>query len=274
MRRPLKPLYFIIKLLTVAAIAFTINCDTKNKPAQSPKSAVWEIIGAQSIKDIIDTSGNRLIMFDLYADWCLPCRILSPLLETIATEHPGRVSMYKINIDKNPDIAESFGVTGIPFVVLIKNKTTVQAFTGVQPKDAYVRAILQYGVQEEKPAEDRPDGELVNGIRVIKITTATSPGNIYVYRGEEVKIVVEKVDIPYSVHIPAFKIDKTATIGKDLEVEFKAVETGVSPFFCNGNCPVGDRGSRVYGQCGQGGVQKREREKSHGNHQERKPLDS
>jgi rhodanese-related sulfurtransferase len=148
--------------------------------------------------------------------------------------------MYKINIDKNPDIAAAFGVQGIPLVVLMKNKTVVQAYTGVQPKGTYVRAILRHAGDAKAETDDKADGELVNGIRVIRLSTATSPGDLYVYRGEEVKIVVEKVDFPYSIHIPAYQIAQTAVIGKDLEVSFKAAETGIFPLFCNGKCPTGD----------------------------------
>ncbi|MBN1130065.1 MAG: hypothetical protein JXA71_13825 [Chitinispirillaceae bacterium] len=236
----MKPRNVLLPLFVIAFLAAALYCEGKGKNTPSLSSSVQTISGAESIKNLIDTSGDRLLMFDLFADWCMPCRILSPLIETIARENRSRVSVYKIDVDKNPDIASVFSVQGIPYVVLIKNRIVVQAFTGVQPKDAYVRAIAQYGATVDASAEDRPDGELVNGVRVIRISTVTTPGNLNVYRGEEVKIVVEKVDLPYSIHIPAFSIEKSAVVGQDLEVEFKAVETGVFPFFCNGDCPVGD----------------------------------
>ena len=245
---------FLRKLLPVAILMSVVACSGTDRSEKSKQSLVPEISGIQSFQALIDSSGNRLLLFDLYADWCMPCRILSPVLEKIAVEQKDRVRVYKINVDKDPDIARSFGlgtwslmaggwsfgVAGIPFVVLVKNKKGIRAFTGVQPEGEYVRAILEYGEVEKSADRDEPDGELVNGVRIIKISTATSPGDLYVYRGEEVKIIVQKVDIPYSVHIPAFKISKTAVVGQDLEIEFKAAETGVFPFFCNGKCPSGD----------------------------------
>jgi thioredoxin len=207
---------------------------------KTPASAVGAISGAEELTALIDSSGNRLLMFDLYADWCMPCRVLSPMIESIAAEMGTRVSIYKINIDKNPTIADVFQVSGIPFVVMIKNKVVVQSFVGVQPRDAYVRAIINHGEEIPAPERDRPDGDLVDGVRVIKLTTATSPGNLYVYRGEEVKLLIEKVEFPYSVHLPGFNVSKSATLGADLVLEFKAGDVGVFPMFCNGNCPSGD----------------------------------
>jgi thioredoxin 1 len=86
-------------------------------------------------------------MLDLYADWCMPCKILSPRLEQIAAEHRDKVDVYKVDVDRHGDIARAFGVRGIPYVVLVRNKQAVKAFTGVQPKEAYVRAINAHARQ-------------------------------------------------------------------------------------------------------------------------------
>jgi len=120
-----------------------MSCTKSDKNGQQEigESSVQTIQGMNALQDILEASGDRLLMFDLYADWCMPCRILSPILEEIAKENSERVAVYKINIDQNPDIAREFGVTGIPYVVFIKNKTVVHALTGVQPKETYVRAI-------------------------------------------------------------------------------------------------------------------------------------
>lgn len=104
-------------------------------------SVVRKINGMDHLNKVVESAGDRLIMLDLYADWCMPCKILSPRLEQIAAENRDRVDVYKIDVDKHPGIARAFGVRGIPYVVLLKNKQVVQAFTGVQPKEAYVRAI-------------------------------------------------------------------------------------------------------------------------------------
>jgi thioredoxin 1 len=73
----------------------------------------------------------------------MPCRILAPTLEKIAQSNLSKVTFYRINIDKFPQVARDFGVSGIPLVVFMKNKKVVQQFVGVQPEDDYVRAIIQ-----------------------------------------------------------------------------------------------------------------------------------
>ncbi len=205
------------------------------------EGAVQAITTVDELKTLLEASPGRLLMFDLYADWCGPCRILSPMIEDIAAERKDLVSVYKINVDQSPELASVFGVNGIPFVVFVKDKKPVHALSGVQPRASYIRAI-QYFAGDGKPGTDKdaPDGKLVNGIRVIRLSTATSPESLYVYKGEEVELVIEHVDFPYSVHIPAFGVSADATVGKDLEIRFKAREVGTFPIYCNGQCPSGD----------------------------------
>jgi thioredoxin len=129
-----------------ALLAF-VSCGAEKKegPAAAKKEAASEFIkhieSADQLDTIMTKAGNNLIAFDLYADWCMPCRILSPTLEKIAKSNPSKVVFYKINIDKLPQIARDFGVSGIPLVVFMKNKTVVQEFVGVQPEEDYIAAI-------------------------------------------------------------------------------------------------------------------------------------
>ena len=217
------------------------SADSEKKTAPSGKTTVIKTISSvDELNSVITSAKDRLLMFDLYADWCMPCRILSPILEQIAVEQKDKVTIYKINIDRNPEIAGALGVSGIPFVVYVKNREGIHAFTGVQSKDTYVRAIHLLSSPSVDSADIAPDGEIVAGVRVIKLTTAAAPGNIYVYRGETVTLVIDEVEFPYSIHIPAFGISQEGTVGEKLEVTFKAGEIGVFPIFCNGQCPSGD----------------------------------
>lgn len=234
--------------LLITGLLLLPACSTANskKSSTAADAKVQVIASGSELDSILTNAKDRLLVFDLYADWCMPCKILSPLLEEIAKEKKDKATIYKINVDESPDIAAAFGVSGIPFVVFVKNKTGVHALTGVQPKDAYIRAIDRFAASESSSQDITPDGTLKDGKRIIRLSTATTPGNLYVYRGETVLIVIQKVDIPYSIAIPAFNVMKNGEVGKDLEVAFKADEVGVFPIFCNGKCPVGD-GAR-YGQ--------------------------
>jgi thioredoxin 1 len=129
-----------------ALLAF-VSCGTgkKEESGAVKKTEASEFIkhieSAEQLDTIMTKAGNNLIAFDLYADWCMPCRILSPTLEKIAKSNPSKVVFYKINIDKLPQVARDFGVSGIPLVVFMKNKTVVQEFVGVQPEEDYIAAI-------------------------------------------------------------------------------------------------------------------------------------
>lgn len=193
------------------------------------------INSVEEFTNILETSGDKLLVFDLYADWCMPCKILSPILEKISNEKKDQANFYKINVDKNPQIAGAFGVSGIPFVVFVKNKTGVSALTGVQSKEAYIKTIDKFSKEAQKA-----DGEIVDGVRVIKRSALTGPGNIHVYRGDKVKLIMNDIKYPYSLKIPQYTIEMDAKSGEKMEVEFKAKEIGTHPIFCNGQCPNGD----------------------------------
>lgn len=193
------------------------------------------ITSIEQFTKIVENSGDRLLVFDLYADWCMPCKILTPILQKVSEEKKDQADFYKINVDKNPQIAGAFGVSGIPFVVFVKNKTGVSALTGVQSKEAYLKTIDKFSKPNQKA-----DGQIIDGVRIIKRSALTGPGNIHVYRGDKVKLIINDIKYPYSLKIPRYTIEKDAKQGELMEVEFKAKEMGTHPIYCNGQCPNGD----------------------------------
>jgi thioredoxin len=225
-------------------ITFTACAGSKNNSSRSTAAAkdspVKTIQSEEGFKKIIESFPDRLMVFDLYADWCGPCRILSPMLEEIAKENRDKADFYKIDVDRLPRLAGAFKVRGIPHVAFLKNKTVLHAFVGVQTKSAYVRAINILSEQGDEKQASKADGEIVNGIRVIHFKAGINPHSIYVYRGETVKLVMEKQDFPFSVHLPDFNISRKAGKNEPLEITFKVEQVGVYPIFCNGNCPAGD----------------------------------
>ncbi|MFC1828246.1 thioredoxin family protein [Thermodesulfobacteriota bacterium] len=105
------------------------------------KSVIPLIENEKQFAEIVELSGERLLMFDLYADWCAPCKELAPILDEVVRENNGRVSAYRVNVDDNRAIAASLRMTGIPFVVFVKNKAVLHSFLGLYPKKTYVKAI-------------------------------------------------------------------------------------------------------------------------------------
>ncbi len=232
----------IIKIslfLVIVSAAILLSC-IDAKTDSKKRGNIKSIKNINELKDTVKSAGNKLVVLDLYADWCQPCKLLTPMLAELSEEFKDKAYFYKINIDKNPDIAQIFNVTGIPLVILIKNRTASHALQGLASKSEYRRNISRLIDDSTTLKESAPDGQIVKGIRVIQLSTDSPPGNIYVYRGEKVKLIIEKIKYPYSIHIPEYKISRQGIMGKRLEVTFKAKNIGVFPIFCNGKCPIGD----------------------------------
>ncbi len=83
---------------------------------------------------------EKTVLVDLYADWCGPCKMLSPILEEVEMERED-VKVCKINVDEEPEIASSFGVSYIPMLVLIRNGKTIASSTGYKTKDQVLSFI-------------------------------------------------------------------------------------------------------------------------------------
>lgn len=91
-----------------------------------------------------DVLSSRVpVVVDFFADWCGPCRMVAPIIEELAQEFGSRVRFVKVNVDENPDLADKYGVSGIPTVILFKGKEEVSRLTGAAPKEYYRHSIDQ-----------------------------------------------------------------------------------------------------------------------------------
>lgn len=86
-------------------------------------------------------NSGKPVLLDFYADWCGPCRMVSPLVEEIAKENP-QYLVGKINVDHEPELAQQFRVMSIPTLVVIKNGKVVSQTAGARPK-AEILALLE-----------------------------------------------------------------------------------------------------------------------------------
>ncbi len=154
---------FLMLLMAMPVLLSTGCTGAKSETVQN--DFIQSIGSLEQFNAIIEHSGNQLIAFDLYADWCMPCHVLEPLLNEIAKEYSTKITFYKINADQFPQIIEAFGVNGIPFVVFIKNKKAIYALMGVQPKESYVKIINSYADTSSEKAKE-PDGKRVEGLKI------------------------------------------------------------------------------------------------------------
>ncbi|MGB6010262.1 MAG: thioredoxin domain-containing protein [Desulfobacterales bacterium] len=138
---------FFIRVVTIFSFLVMVSCgNNTDDPSQTSAkdSVIGSINSLEQFNKIMETSEERLLILDFYADWCPPCKELFPVLEKIGKENRDSVTIYKINIDRHSELANSFRVTGIPHVAFVKNKENVLSLTGLYPKNMYLKVIQQY----------------------------------------------------------------------------------------------------------------------------------
>ena len=100
------------------------------------------IVNGDNFKAEVEEN-EGLVVIDLFADWCGPCRMLAPVIDELASEY-GDVKFCKINVDNSPELAAAFGVTSIPTVTFVKNNTLMDLSVGFVPKASLVKMIEEY----------------------------------------------------------------------------------------------------------------------------------
>ena len=84
---------------------------------------------------------GKLMMVDFWADWCGPCQMLGPVIESLAEKYEGRAVIGKINTDEEQALAMSFQITGIPTVIFFKDGKEIDRLEGVMPPDAFIQVL-------------------------------------------------------------------------------------------------------------------------------------
>ena len=81
------------------------------------------------------------VLVDFWAEWCGPCRALSPVLEEVANEFGPKVKVLKLNVDENGEMAQKFGIRGIPTMIFFKNGQPAKTLVGLQSKEEIKRSL-------------------------------------------------------------------------------------------------------------------------------------
>jgi thioredoxin 1 len=89
-------------------------------------------------------ASEKPIIVDFWAEWCGPCRAVSPILEEIAGEHAEKITVVKLNVDENPRTAAAYGITSIPTMNVYQGGQVVKQIIGAKPKAALLRDLAGF----------------------------------------------------------------------------------------------------------------------------------
>ncbi|MEU8262424.1 tetratricopeptide repeat protein [Micromonospora sp. NPDC048999] len=144
-------------------------------PAGAPGGAVGaisviDVTEATFQSEVLERSLTTPVIVDFWAEWCEPCKQLSPVLERLAVEGGGAWVLAKVDVDANPRIAQMFRVQGIPMVYAVVGGQPIDAFSGVVPEAQlrqWIQAVLKAGgvsvAAPEDPRLDEADDALMSG---------------------------------------------------------------------------------------------------------------
>ncbi len=128
-----------------ASVLTCASCGKRNRIRPSARGAPhcgscdaplpWIVSAADGTFDV-EVRAAVTVLVDLWAPWCGPCRVVSPMLEELGAEFAGRLKVIKVNVDDNPALAQRFGAMSIPTLVVIRDGRVVDRLVGGGPKDA------------------------------------------------------------------------------------------------------------------------------------------
>lgn len=134
----------LILLLTAVVLSLGAFAQTDVKIEELTdanfKKKVWDYSKSADFNRI----GNLPIILDFHATWCRPCKMLAPHLQAIQNKYKGKLIVYKIDVDKQPELAKKFGIQAMPTIVFVDSKTAYKTEVGYRDLEAFEALTTKY----------------------------------------------------------------------------------------------------------------------------------
>lgn len=148
----MKHIFLLLALVSAFTVNTTIASDGNNPSSTANEDSKVKIeyltleTFKQKVFDFEDKKewkylGTKPCIIDFYADWCGPCRMIAPTLQELANEYDGQVIIYKIDTEKERELAGAFGIQSIPAILFVPVDGKPQMANGALPKESFVKAI-------------------------------------------------------------------------------------------------------------------------------------
>jgi thioredoxin len=139
----------LIRTLSIALLSVVLFSCGNSSNGSSGSSAPVSLTKAEFLTKVFDYTksnewafaGDKPCVVDFYADWCKPCKMVSPIMDELATKYAGKVNFYKINIDNEKELAQTFGIESIPTILFVPMKGQPQMSVGLLTKEEYIKAV-------------------------------------------------------------------------------------------------------------------------------------
>ncbi|HCM58999.1 MAG TPA: thioredoxin [Bacteroidales bacterium] len=107
----------------------------------APAVAESELIEHLTAQNFAHKTKNGVVLVDFWADWCMPCKMMAPILNEVAEATDGTATIYKLNVDEQQQVAAQFGIRSIPTMILFKDGKEMERIIGVKSKEAVIASI-------------------------------------------------------------------------------------------------------------------------------------
>lgn len=130
----------IIALVVIAVVAI-LFIRSYSKMKNAPAVAESELIEHLTAQNFAHKTKSGVVLVDFWADWCMPCKMMAPILNEVAEATDGTATVYKLNVDEQQQVASQYGIRNIPTMILFKDGKEVERIIGVKSKEAVISSI-------------------------------------------------------------------------------------------------------------------------------------